>query len=205
MYQAGRPDANRAPIPTSSLIQVKATTGPVIVSCEETTIGAGLPHPEREKAEPQDGGQPVPQYEVDAPTNEILRWIKEDSGRKTPRLSLSARKEVSLETDFDRAAYGIGEDEDVELVSVRGTLEVQPRTGRRDWTLQLVLDDVMGFQRFPEETGYEDDDDMSFAAFEEQFLSKGLGEVEISVVAESADAKARFDRWLARRLKAAGS
>lgn len=142
------------------------------------------------------------EYEVDVPINEIIRWIREDAARNTPRLLVRASKEYTLESDVDREAFGIGEDEDVDAVSVHGILEVQSRTGRKDWALQLKVDEIMGIISTGGENVYEDVDDMTLAAFEEQFLSTGLGEVEATVVAETPEAKTRFDRWLARRMKA---
>jgi hypothetical protein len=142
------------------------------------------------------------EYEVDAPINEIIRWIREDAARNTPRLLVRASKGYTLESDVDREAFGIGEDEDVDAVSVHGILEVQSRTGRKDWALQLKVDEVMGIISTGGENVYEDVDDMTLAAFEEQFLATGLGEVEATVAAETPEAKTRFDRWLARRMKA---
>lgn len=142
------------------------------------------------------------EYEVDTPVGEIVRWVREDVRREKPSLLIRATKEYAIESDFDREAFGIGEDEDVDLVSVHGVLEIQSRAGRKDWTLQLKVDDVVGPRSSGEEPGYDNDDTVSLAAFEEQFLSKGLDEVEITVAAETSLAKARFDRWLARHLKA---
>jgi hypothetical protein len=138
------------------------------------------------------------EYEVDAPVGEIVRWIREDAERDRPRLSVRAAKEYSGESVFDHAQFGIGEDEDIDLVSVHGRLEIQSRRGSRDWTLQLRLDEAVGLHPRTEEIAYESEDDMALGAFEEQFLSEGLEEVEVVVLAEKPAAKARFDRWLAR-------
>ncbi len=140
------------------------------------------------------------EYEVDAPVGEIVRWIKEDVRRKAPRLLVRGSKDYRLESDFDREEYGIGEDEDARVVSVHGVLGIQSRTGRKDWTLQFKVDDVLGLHSSGEEDAYEDEDEMGFSAFDEQFLSRGLGEVEVTVAAETREAKARFDRWLSRRM-----
>lgn len=142
------------------------------------------------------------EYEIDAPVEEIARWIVEDAARKTPRLLASASKEYTLVTDFDREAFGIGEDTDVEAVSVRGVLEIQSRAGLQDWTLQLKVEDVVGLRPSGEENAYRDEYNMDVAAFVEQLLSKESREVELIVAAETPEAKVHFDRWLARRMKA---
>ena len=144
------------------------------------------------------------EYEVDAPVGEIVRWVKEDAARTAPQLLVHASKEYEREGDFDREEFGIGEFEDIDVVAVHGILEIQSRVGRKDWTLQLKVDDMVGLRSSGDENGDENEDDMSVAAFEEQFLSKGLGDVEVTVAAESPEAKTLFDRWLARRMRAGG-
>lgn len=143
------------------------------------------------------------EYEVDAPVGEVVRWVHEDAKRKTPRFLIHASKTYQRESDFDREAFGIGEYEDVDLVSVHGILEIQSRAGKKNWALQLKVDEVVGvLPSSDEENAYENQDDMSLAAFEEQFLSKELGEVEVTVAVESSEAKAHFNHWLSRQMRA---
>ena len=143
-------------------------------------------------------------YDVDAPVNAVADWIRTDRLLDQPRLLLQASKEYAFEADFDRAAFGLGDEDDVTLVSVVGLLEVQTRRGRKDWTLQLRIEESLGLRAAGDEDDYEDQPAMPFEAFDEQFLATGLGEVEMSVLAETPAAKARFDRWLTRHLKRAG-
>jgi hypothetical protein len=140
------------------------------------------------------------EYDVDAPVNTVVDWIRAERARKWPRLVIRASKEYRAEPGFDRNAFGVGDEDDVALASVRGLLEVQSRTGRKDWTLQLKVEDPLGLRWPGDEEAYEDEESMAFEAFDEQFLATGLGEVEMTVRAESPEAKARFDRWLARAL-----
>lgn len=139
------------------------------------------------------------EYQVDIPANEILSWLREDASRKTPRLLVRAAKEYRVDTDFDRAEAGIGEDEDVSLVTAVGTLSVAPLRGRRGWTLQLRSEAGIGIRPSREEGDFEDDDDMALKAFVDQFLTPRRRDAEISVLADDADAWRRFQRWLARR------
>ena len=142
------------------------------------------------------------EHDVDAPVNAVVGWIRAESARTRPRLLIRASKEYRFEPDFDRDAFGVGADDDVELVTVRGLLEVQSRTGRKDWTLQLKVEDPLGLRWPGDEDTYEDEESMAFEAFDEQFLATGLGEVEMTVLAESPAARRRFERWLARGLMA---
>jgi hypothetical protein len=137
------------------------------------------------------------EYEVDLLPGEVLRWVREDARKKTPRLFARASKEYATETDFDRVAYGIGEGEDVTLVSVHGLLEITPRQGPGGWTLQLRAEDVVGLYPSGAEEDYEDESDMPVEVFEEEFLFPEKGDVEVIVLAEDDEALARFERWLA--------
>jgi len=136
------------------------------------------------------------EYSVDLLPGEVLQLVRADAQRKTPELRVRASKEYTLETDFDRTAFGIGEDEDATLVSVHGLLEVSPQHEPGGWTLQLRADDVVGLLPTGAEDDYEDESDMPIETFEEKFLLPEKGEVEVVVVADNEDAWARFQRWL---------
>lgn len=142
------------------------------------------------------------EYEVDLLPAEVLGWLRADAGRATPQLWVRASKSYAVETDFDRETYGIGEGDDVGLVSVEGLLEITPRDAQNGWTLQLRAEDVVGLvPGGAEEDAYEDEDDMPLDVFEEQFLIPEGGEVEVVVLAEDAGAWTRFQRWLAKMRK----
>jgi hypothetical protein len=138
------------------------------------------------------------EYDVDVPLGDVLRWVKEDAAKASPRLWVRASKEYGVAQDFKREEAGIGEDEDLEPVVVSGCMEISPRRGRGGWTLLLRFEDSVGLRPAGEDAGYEDDDDLTIEAFEEECIRPERGELEIVVSVESADAKARFDRWLAR-------
>ena len=141
------------------------------------------------------------EYAVDILPGEIVDWAREDARKKTPRLFVRASREYATEADFDRTEFGIGEGEEVTLVSVHGLLEVSPREHPGGWTLQLRAEDVVGLFPSGAEEDYENESDMPLEAFEEEFLFPEKGEVEAVVQAEDEEAWARFESWLAEMRK----
>jgi hypothetical protein len=141
------------------------------------------------------------EYEVDILPGEVLSWVREDARKKAPLLYARASREYATETDFDRTEFGIGEGEDVTLVSVHGLLEVSPRQAPGGWTLQLRAEDVVGLFPSGAEEDYENESDMPLEAFEEEFLFPEKGELEAVVLAEDEEAWARFEGWLAEMRK----
>jgi hypothetical protein len=77
---------------------------------------------------------------------------------------------------------------------VRGVMEISPRRGRGGWTLQVVAQDSVGLREDGEDEGYENDDDMTVKAFQDDFLFPEHGEAEVVVLAEVADAWRQFGR-----------
>ena len=142
------------------------------------------------------------EYAVDVLPGDVLRWARADAAQSAPQFWIQASRQFTADTDFDREEYGIGEEEDLVLVSVYGLLELSPRHEPGGWTLQLRADDVIGLVTSGAEGDYEDDDNMTIDAFEEQFLIPEKGEIEVIVQAEDDEAWARFQDWLAGMRKA---
>ena len=137
------------------------------------------------------------EYAIDVFPGEALRWARADAAQSTPQFWIQASKQYATDVDYDRNEYGIGEDEDLVPVSVHGLLEISPRHEPSGWTLQLRADDVIGLVASGAEEDYEDDDNMTIDAFEEQFLIPEKGEIEVVVLVEDDEAWARFQDWLA--------
>lgn len=142
------------------------------------------------------------EYAVDVLPAEALRWARADAERAAPQLWVRASKSFSAETDFDRGKYGVGDEDDVKLVSVEGLLEISPQGTQDGWTLELRVEDVIGMlPSAGQDPVYEDETDMPLEAFVEKFLIPEKGEVEVVVLAEDAGAWLRFQRWLAKMRK----
>jgi hypothetical protein len=138
----------------------------------------------------------MPEYEVDVLPGEVLQWIREDSRRKPQRLWVRASKEFRLEDES--VAARTGEDE-LDLVAATGLLEISPQGGRGGWTLQLRAEGTAELRPFEEDNGEEDRDDITVDSFESEFLVPEHGEVEITLLADDAAARQRFQSWLRRR------
>jgi hypothetical protein len=147
----------------------------------------------------KEGKIEMDEYQIDIPANKILEWVREDASRRAPQLLVRAAKEYRVETDFDREVAGIGDDEDVSLITAVGTMTIAPLRGRRGWVLRMKSEDGIGIRPSREEGDFEDDDDMTLDAFVDQFLTPRRRDVEVSVMADDGNAWRRFQRWLARR------
>lgn len=139
------------------------------------------------------------EYAIDIPANEVLGWVREDAGRTTPQLVVRASSEYRVETDFDREAAGIGEDDDLALMTACGVLNVMPTRGRRGWVLQLSTEDSVGLRFVSDQETYENEEDLPVDAFVTRFLGSGKGEVEVTLCADDRESWQRFQRWLKRR------
>lgn len=139
------------------------------------------------------------EYTVDILPGEVLDWVREDAEKKTPHLLVRASKEYSVETDFDREDAGIGDEDDVALVTERDVLTVTPQRGRRGWVLRLDARDSIGLKLSEEEGIYENEDDLPVEAFVTRFLAPEKGGIEVTVRADDAESWQRFQGWLARR------
>lgn len=148
--------------------------------------------------------QAMDEYQVDISADEVLTWVRADALRKTPRLLVRAAKEFRGETDFDREDAGFGDDEELSLATVTGTLTVAPRRGRGGWELQVRCEDSAGMVRpgATEDDAEEDDENLPLDAFVAQFLARPNEDAEVSVLAEDAAAWRRFRKWLARQIAA---
>lgn len=138
------------------------------------------------------------QYEVDILPGEVLGWVRDDAGRKTPRLGVRVSKEYWVDTEHTREISRIGE-EDIAPVIARGVMEISPQGKRVGWTLQVSAEDSVAVRSASEDEKYMDESDMTVDAFESEFLIPERGEVEIVVLADDVRAWQRFQRWLARR------
>ncbi len=139
------------------------------------------------------------EYAIDIPPDEVLGWVREDAGRTTPRLIVRASREYRVETDFDREAAGIGEDEDLALVTACSVMNVMPMRGRRGWVLQLRAEDSIGLRFVSDEETYEIDEDLPVDALMTEFSAAGNRGIEVMLSTDDGVAWKRFQRWLARR------
>jgi hypothetical protein len=72
-------------------------------------------------------------FGLDVLPGELIAWARSARGDKTPEIIVNAAKEYRVQTDYDRQAFEIGEDEDLSLVSITGTLTIPWGCYRPAW------------------------------------------------------------------------
>lgn len=139
------------------------------------------------------------EYPVDIPPADILRWVRADAARKTPRLWVRASKAYRSEADLTRQAPRVGDEDDLSLATAEAVMDVSPARGGAAWTLRVMAEQEVRLGSPAEDSDYEDADDLPIDAFEAEFLVPGEGEVAVVVLAEDAGAWRAFRRWVALR------
>ena len=133
---------------------------------------------------------------LNIPPHDLVGWLREEILEKHIHLNFykNAWKEYSFEEDFNYQAFGVSKGENLHLVSVTATLDVEPLIEQNYWFLQLTVTKVIGPRRSDEEFPY-----MSGALtlddFEGQFLKPGGGAAEIVLFTETSTARNHFDDW----------
>ena len=81
-----------------------------------------------------------------------------------------------------------------------GVLEVTPSSRSDGWVLRIRVEDRLG-PRLPEdEDAPEGEEDIDLATFEAEFIVPERGTAEVSLDAEDAHARSKFNRILKRML-----
>lgn len=121
----------------------------------------------------------------------ILQWVREDGRRKVPRLWVRASKEYLEEPE---ALPPRAREEDINLVTAIGILEVSPQYGNGGWALQVRVQGSVELRPTGQEPDEEDEDELSPDDFEAEFLIPERGEVEVGVATEDKAGWQRFQR-----------
>lgn len=113
-----------------------------------------------------------------------------------PSLYIAAQKEYFFQEDFDRAAYGLQDRIEFDLVTSTARLTVEPWVERGYWILGVTIERDLG----PTRTWQEDKmtrRDLTLDQFEEELRAPGQKRVTVRLDVETPDVKRDFDRWLA--------
>lgn len=137
------------------------------------------------------------EYTVDVAAEDIVRWLKLRSRSPGPGYDVRATREHVAEDGSSLERAGIAEDEDLVPVVALGSLEVEPAGGAEGWTLYVRVEDPLGARSLEEEEIALGAADIDLDAFEAEFLTPRQGEVYVWAAAESDEAKARLERFLA--------
>ncbi len=110
---------------------------------------------------------------------------------------MRATREQVVEDDSTLERAGIAEDEGLVPVVAVGSLEIEPAGGLEGWTLYVRVEDPLGPRSLEGEEIASGGVDIDLDTFEAEFLPPRQGEVYVWASAESEEAKARLDRFLA--------
>lgn len=138
----------------------------------------------------------LPEYEVDLPAEEVVRWIEAEQARGEPlTFDVLCEAHYVAEEDFDRRAYDLDDGTEFDLISARARLTVEPHVEHNYWILQVRLRHVLGPRpkdREPFESG-----PISVAEFRRRFLSDPDAVRQVVVSFETHEARHHFDDWTA--------
>lgn len=137
------------------------------------------------------------EWSIDVLPGQILRWVREDATRKQPSLWVR----VGREYDTREGSFAsVSEEDDVNLISALGVLEISPLGGQAGWMLLVRAEGTAELRPADEGDSYDPDMELSLEDFESQFLAPEHGEVDVTVQVEDAAGRRRFEEWLERRL-----
>lgn len=137
-------------------------------------------------------------YLLDIPPEEVVRVVRAeiDATGGQPELYENAWQDYVIEEDYDRRAYGLGDGEQYDLVSVDAVLNVEPRLERNYWVLSVVAHKDVG-PRIIEDENALIGAELTLDEFEATFLVPGDADVCVRLEAQTPEAKKHFDSWWA--------
>lgn len=113
-----------------------------------------------------------------------------------PSLYIAAQKEYLFQEDYDRAAYGLKNAIEFDLVNSIARLTVEPWVESGYWILDVTIECALG----PIRTSQQDKlvrRDLTLDDFEQELLAPGPKQINIGLEVETPAVKNDFDRWLA--------
>lgn len=140
-------------------------------------------------------------YELDLNPGHIVDWLRDDrrSGH-WKHLQISATREYGAEAVADPEDAGIGEDQDMSVLTTTGTLEISPAATHDRWVLRVQVTDDLGAHLPEDESVPEDAEEIDLEALQRDFIAADTGTVSVSVSCETRAAKDDFDRLLSEIL-----
>lgn len=137
-------------------------------------------------------------YILAIPALEVVYLLRAETeaAQGAPELDIGMpEKEYVIEEDFDRAAYGLRDGQDFDLVTSITTLTIEPRVENGYWILETEIERPLG----PVPASQEDElvrRELTLDAFEAEIRAPGPKRVAVRLEVESSAVKKDFDRWL---------
>lgn len=137
-------------------------------------------------------------YFLHIPPSEVVRLVKaeQQAAEGQPELYADAWEDYVIEEDYDRAAYGLHDGSQYDLVSVEAELDIEPRVEQDYWVLSVVAHRDIGPQIIEEENALVGAD-LTLDEFAARFLAPDYGTAIVRLEAQTPRAKRHFDHWWA--------
>lgn len=136
-------------------------------------------------------------YILRLPAAEVVRLLRAEtkSSQGQPELDTTAGIEYLIDEDFDRAAYGVHDADELDLVTSIATLTIEPRVESGYWILETVVERALG----PLPTSQEFEltpRGLTLDEFEAELRSPGPKGISVRLHVETSAVRQDFDRWL---------
>lgn len=129
---------------------------------------------------------------------EVIKLLKAETlaARGQPELAVTCEKDFLIEEHFDHSAYGIAEDEWVDVVSSETILTIEPRRESGFWILSVIVERSLGLARTFDEIGMSHRN-LTLDEFELELRSARRKEITVRLDVQTPEVKQDFDAWLA--------
>jgi hypothetical protein len=145
----------------------------------------------------------LPTYPVDIAAEQVVRWLLEEQRSGYLPVELRATRRYVSEPLDRPEDVGLGDEDEADLGDVLavGILEVSPPPGKNGWVLSIRVEDPLGPRTPDDEPVPEGEEEIDLETFEADFIASGRATEEVTLDAETADARAHFEALFANLLR----
>lgn len=142
------------------------------------------------------GDGAMPTYQLRLPAQELVRLVRAEVSATAgaPELFIEAYRDYVIEEDYNRAAYGLHDGSEYDLVISEAVLAIEPRVEQNYWVLTVTVRKVVGPQIVADETALIGAS-MSLEAFEAALGAPDAGTITVRLDTQSPTAKQHFVQW----------
>jgi hypothetical protein len=145
----------------------------------------------------------LPAYPVDIAAEQVVRWLLDEQRSGPLPVEIRATRRYVSEPLDRPEDVGLGDDDQADLGDVLavGILEVSPPPGKNGWVLSIRIEDPLGPRTPEDEPVPEGEEEIDLETFEAEFNAPGRATDEVTLDAETAEARAHFEALFADLLR----
>jgi hypothetical protein len=145
----------------------------------------------------------LPTYPVDIAAEQVVRWLLEEQRSGYLPVEVRATRQYVSEPLDRPEDVGLGDEDKADLGDILavGILEVSPPPGKNGWMLSIRMEDPLGPRRPEDEPVPEGEEEIDLQTFEADFISSSRATEDITLDAETAEARAHFEALFADLLR----